>query len=271
MDLAQNPPLAAWSLSLLVVAGCPADGDGEDGNDDAMSIVSDGSVGDPTGGDDAATATGSDTTGLDPMCADIPPAADGSTLDLGKWTPVLDFDSQGLWDGTCTVTAVAAGSTTLDCSADPEGPATMVATWTPSDAAPPWQVDDAVDVTYHLDGWSDGEYFGMRTSPEGALLLAFGYGGGDGGLPNFGPLIAPITYDENLEACGMAGPGQRFPAEITFFAEDGTSHPLMQGDTATLAGAAGDSYQVTLHTAEEGDFNNDHYGSFYDVVIERLP
>ncbi len=290
LNYSKNARPLALTLCLAVVAGCPG-GDADDGDDTSVSTESEGStVGDPTGGPTTGDPTTGDPTtgdpttgdpttgdptggetGLDPSCADVPEAADGSALDLGGWMPALSIDSQGEWQGACIVTAVEAGSTSLDCSADADGPPSIAATWTPAEAAPPWQVDDTVDVAYFFDGWNDGEYFAMRATVDGGLLLGLGYGGGDGGLPQFDELAAPITYDEDLDACGMPGEGQRFPAAITFSADGGAGQTLMQGDTVVLSGAGGESYQLTLHTAEAGDLGSDHYGSFYDVVVERQP
>ena len=196
--------------------------------------------------------------------------ASGFTIELGGWTPPPDIDGQSTWSGSCTVTAATADASTLDCSADPEGPPQLELQWTPGGEAAPWDVDDVLDISYRLDDWADGQYLTVRDTAVGRLQLALASGGGDGGIPWLDALIEPMSFEEDLTVCGIPGEGERLPAEVTFLSEEGEDATLMQGDSGFVSDAGGGVWEVTLHTAQVGDFGSNHYGSYYDLVIRSL-
>jgi hypothetical protein len=209
-------------------------------------------------------------SGLDPSCTGVPAAAEGFALDFGDWTPPLDQDSLGQWSGTCAIGDVQPTATTLVCADDPLGPATIEIALPHATIAPAWAVDDVVAVSYQFVGFGgiEGEYLSLRANDDQRLLLSLGHGGGDGNLPWLD--ADPLTYEVDLEVCGPAGEGEQFPGQVTFVEPGGTAFDLMQGDEATLTGDVGEQYSVVLYQAEYGDFDNDDWGSFYDVVIQRL-
>lgn len=284
------------SMSLVAIASmvatstaCPAtndlmadtDTDAEVASDtaDDHAASSDGSgpssssVSSDTGGSGDAGSSGD--TG-NSACAGVPEAVESFTIDVGAWKapffPGVEFGAG--WQGSCTISAADASSMTLDCADDPMGPPIMALSFTLASVEVPWQAGELVDMSYLRWWYSDGEFLSLRDpdslETDGGLLLALARTGGDGSFEYVDDFVAPLTFEEDLDFCGQAGDDEYLPAEVTFFGPDGNAHPLLQGDEATIAGSAGEQYVVALHQAEIGPFSDD-YGSFIDVVVQRLP
>ncbi len=278
----------ARALPLLLLLGAcdPKDDDtaGTGGPDtDPEATTTGGESSDTGSSSDAPETDTSDTSdtsgaGVGP-CYDTDPVDEpGTALDRHGWEYNGGFMGSAKWFGVCTIVdAVEAGAitTTLDCSADPDGPTTLTLEFVPTAPGLAWSPGQEVQVAYTHDAWSDGEYISMHELEGDALLLAFGHGGADGSFFEHDDHTAPVLLEENYDDCGMGG-GQDsgLVVSVQFDVSGPQDEPvaMLQGDVLTLGGLDGEQYAVALYQAESGDIGACcHYGSYFDFMIHQLP
>lgn len=279
--MSRSMSLGAVASMLAISTACPA---ANDLMTDTDAEVASGTADDDTSSEDgsgpssssASSDMGSSGESGSPACAGVPEAVESFTIDVGAWEapffPGVEFGVG--WQGSCTISAADASSMTLDCADDPMGPPIMELSFILTSPEVSWQAGDLVDMSYLHWWYSDGEFLSLRDpdslETDGGLLLALARTGGDGSFEYVDDFVAPLTFEEDLDFCGQTVDDEYLPAEVTFFGPDGNAHPLLQGDEAAIAGSAGEQYVVALHQAEIGPFSDD-YGSFIDVVVQRLP
>lgn len=259
LDYRMIPQLLTLAAVSLTVA-CAS----QDSTDGSAGAVDDGA-------DDAVTSDDGDTlpTGPGPCLGSVAPDEPAFALDFGDWAPALDIDQQGGWSGPCTVASVEVEdgwTTTLDCSADPQGPPQIVASFRGNMGEVAWAADDVLDIVYVRDDWSNGERLIARNNTDAGLLFALIDGGGDGGLPLHDEEITPISVQYDLEYC--EGDPSPAPVLVDFAEPGGSVVSLFHGSGSLLALDDGQEFGIYLRQAVTGDLD-DHYGSFVDVAIYR--
>ena len=226
-----------------------------------------------------STGTDTDAEALDPVCEQAAPVEDpGTALDRHGWEDNGNFLGPSRWSGLCTIVdAIEDGAitTTLDCGADPDGPATLTLEFVPTAPGLAWSPGQEVQVAYTHDSWTSGEYVSMHESEGGKLLLAFGYGGADGGFSYHDEHVAPVVLEENTETCGEGGEigsGETAPIQFEVSGPQDEQVTMLPGDVVTVAGLAGEQYAVALYQAESGDVKNaGHYIARFDFMVHQLP